>query len=178
MRGMGRWSVVFAALALNACAAVPAAISPPVPTATVAAPPPAATQYTTAVRPDGVVGGTRAAALANEVREALRARGDAAEPDGALAAVAAWFAGQASRAQQRGMAQVALRAGFPGAVSASAAFRLDAAGDDVWRRALADIATNLPVTRYAVYVSPDDVAVVVFGRMEASLAPFPRHFRP
>jgi hypothetical protein len=88
---MGRWSVVFAALALNACAAVPAAMSPPVPTATVAAPPPAATQYTTAARPDGVVGGPRAAALANEVREALRARGDAAEPDGALAAVAAWF---------------------------------------------------------------------------------------
>ena len=116
---MGRWSAVFAALALSACAAVPAAISPASPsepTANVAAPPPAATQYTTAARPDGVVGGARAGALANEVRDALRARGDAAEPDGALAAVAAWFAGQASGAQQRGMAQVALRAGFPGAV--------------------------------------------------------------
>src|SRR5437763_7021076 len=120
---MGRWSVV-AALALSACATVPAATRPPAapskPAVAALAPPPAATQYTTAARPDGVVGGTRAAALANEVREALRTRGDAAEPDGALAAVAAWFAGQASRAQQRGMAQVALRAGFPGAVSASA----------------------------------------------------------
>ena len=124
------------------------------------------------------MGGPRAAALANEVREALRVRGDSGEPDGALATVAAWFAGQASRAQQRAMAHVALRAGFPGALSASAAFRLDAGADDVWRRALADIATNLPVTRYAVYVSPDDVAVVVFGRMEVSLEPFPRRFRP
>jgi uncharacterized protein YkwD len=36
----------------------------------------------------------------------------------------------------------------------------------------------MTVTRYAVYVSPDDVAVIVFGRMEVSLDPFPRHLRP
>ena len=54
-------------------------------------------------------------------------------------------------------------------VSTAAAFRLEAGSDDVWREALADIAGNLPVTRYAVHVSPDDIAVVVFGRMEAKL---------
>jgi uncharacterized protein YkwD len=181
---MGRWSSVVGALALgaSACVAVPAAAPPPrTPSepemAGVGAPAPA-THYSTAARPDGVVGGPRAAALATEVSQALRARGDAGEPDGALAAVAAWFAGQASRAQQRGAAQIALRSGFPGAVSAAATFRLDAGADDIWRRALADIAINLPVTRYAVYVSPDDVAAVVFGRMEVSLEPFARRVRP
>ena len=137
-----------------------------------------AAAYTTAVRPGGVVGGPRAAALANEVREALRARGDEGEPDGALAAVrlvrGAGLRGRATRDGPRSRCARASRA----LVSTSAAFRLDAGADDVWRRALADIAANLPVTRYAVYVSPADVAVVVFGRMEVTLDPFQRRFRP
>ena len=52
------------------------------------------------------------------------------------------------------------------------------ATDDVWRRALGGHRAQPPVTRYGVYVSPDGVAVVVFGRMEVSLDPFPRRFRP
>jgi len=175
---MGRWSSVIAALAVSACASLPATPHAADDTGPQAPAPAPVAQYTTAARPDGVIGGPRAATLANEVREALRARGDTGEPDGALAVVAVWFSGQTSGARQRGASQVALRAGFPGGVSAAAAFRLDAGADDVWRRALADIAANLTVTRFAVYVSPDDVAVVVFGRMEVSLDPFPRHFRP
>jgi uncharacterized protein YkwD len=169
-------------LVATACATTPSPTPSASPSAAAAPveppPPPPAPQYTTAARPDGVVGGPRAVALANEVRDALRARGDAGEADGALAVVAAWLSGQTSRAQKRRVSEVALRAGFPGAVSSAAAFRLDAGADDVWRRALADVASNLPVTRFAVYVSPDDVAVVVFGRMDVSLDPFPRRFRP
>jgi uncharacterized protein YkwD len=170
---MSRRSFVVAALALNACATAPSVT----PTVT-AGEPASAAAYTTAARPDGVLGGPRAAALAREVRDALRARGDAAEPDGALAVVARWLAGQGRAARQGGLADVALRAGFPGAVSTAAAFRPDAGADDVWRQALADIAGNLAVTRYAVYVSPADIAVVVFGRMEVTLDPFPRRFHP
>jgi len=177
-------SLAVAALIFSACATAASNPSAAPSAATgdrieAAAPPPVppATEYTTAPRPDGVAGGPRATALAKQVREALRARGDEAEADGALASVATWLAGQASAARQRGAAAVALRAGFPGAVSTAAAFRLDAGSDDVWKQALAEIASNLPVTRYAVYVSPEDIAVVVFGRMEASLAPFPRRFR-
>jgi uncharacterized protein YkwD len=178
---MGRWSSVVGALALSACATAPTVsptVNPAEPAAEPVEPPANAAAYTTAARPDGVVGGPRAAALANEVREALRARGDAGEPDGALAVVARWLAGRGTGARQSGLADVALRAGFPGAVSSAAAFRLDAGADDVWRQALADVAGNLAVTRYAVYVSPADVAVVVFGRMEVTLDPFQRRFRP
>ena len=139
--------------------------------------PAAAAQYTTAARSDGVVGGPRAMRLAKQVREALRARGDDGEPDGALAAVAVWLAEKGSAARQQDVADVAQRVGFPGAVSTATAFTLGAGVDDVWREALADIARNLPVTRYGVYVSPNDVAAIVFGRMEVTLDPFARRFK-
>ncbi len=78
---------------LDGCAVTPAP-APSRPPAERARAPATALQYVTAARPDGVVGGPDAAALANNVREALRARGDEGEPDGALAAAAAWLAGQ------------------------------------------------------------------------------------
>jgi uncharacterized protein YkwD len=115
--------------------------------------------------------------LATEIGEALRARGDQAQPDGALARAAAWLARQTSASQRRGVGEVALRAGFVGVFQTAAVFLLD--GDsDAWRRALADVASNMPITRYGLHVSDDGVASVVFGRVELSLEPFPRIFRP
>jgi len=140
--------------------------------------PPPAAQYATAPRPDGVVGGARAARLAQEIREALRARGEEGEPDGGLAAAAAWLGRQGLAARPRGAGEVALRAGFPGVVLTAAAFRAGGGRDGVWREALADVAGNLTVNRYGVHVSPDGIAAIVFGRMEAELDPFPRRFRP
>ena len=155
LRGMGRWSSVVAALALSACATAPSGdATPAAPSAAGgragASRPPPPPQYTTAVRPGGVVGGPRAAALANEVREALRARGDAGEPDGALAAVAAWLAGQGTGAQQtrhgarsrcarasRAWSRPRPRSGWTPAPTTSGAGR--------WRTSR----RNLPVTRYA-----------------------------
>src|SRR6185503_10605223 len=92
-----RRSPLFAALVVSACSTVTTGVptSGPSPSASgqrgTAPPPP---QYTTAARPDGVLGGPRAASLAREIRDALRARGDEAEADGALAAAAAWLAAQ------------------------------------------------------------------------------------
>jgi len=170
---------ILTAVFVSACAAAPAfppaGATGPTSGATEAAPAP---QYVTAPRPDGVVGGARAALLAKKIREALHARGDQSEPDGALAAAAIWLAGQRSAAvSERGIREIALRAGFPGAVATAAAFPIDG-GDDLWRSALGDVASNLPITRYGVHVTPDGVATVVLGRMEASLDPFPRRFRP
>ena len=179
---MDRRSSVLAALILGACAsAAPVAPNatalPAQPTVQGERLPPAAPQYVTAARPDGVVGGPRAARLAQEIREVLRARGDAGEPDGALAAVAAWIAGQDADTRRRGMREMAARAGYAGEASTAAVFQLGGGDDDLWRRALASVASNIAVNRYGVYVSADDVAVAVFGRMEVSLEPFPRRFR-
>jgi uncharacterized protein YkwD len=174
---------VLASLVVSACAAVPA--TPAATSAGAAAaeddrePPPAsAARYATAARPEGVVGGARAAAVAKQIGEALRARGADGEPDGALAAAAAWVNRQGLAARPRGAGEVALRAGFPGVVLTAAGFQLGGGRDDVWREALADVAGNVTVNRYGVDVSPEGVVAVVFGRMEAALDPFPRRFQP
>jgi uncharacterized protein YkwD len=140
-------------------------------------PPASARAYTAAAQPDGVVGGPRAEAVARDIAEALRARGDAAQPDGALAAVAAWMTRQTAGGWKRGLGEVAMRTGFVGVFQSAAVFLLD--GDqDAWRSALADVATNMPVTRYGLHVSDDGVAAVVFGRVEVTLDPIPRRFQP
>ena len=171
------------ALLAGACATTPAATSTPALSQPAddpgARPAPASTaQYRTAAQPDGVVGGPRAAVLAKQIREALRARGTDGEPDGALATVGAWLGTRGFAARQRGASEVALRAGFAGVVMTAAAFRLGDGREGTWREALADVASNLTVNRDGVHVSPDGIAAVVFGRMEASLDPIPRRPSP
>ena len=181
---MGRWSSVVAALALSACAARVAATTPPpaAPSAPAAAAVPTA-RARNAVHDRGAARRRRGRAARGGAGErgarGARARGDSGEPDGALAAVGrlargAGVTGRGSAAWPRSRCARAFRA------------RSRPRRRSAWTRApttsgdgrSADIASNLPVTRYAVYVSPDDVAVVVFGRMEVSLEPFPRRFRP
>src|SRR5436305_5572355 len=124
-----------------------------------------APEYTSAPRPNGVVGGAAARALSAEVAEALRARSDVAEPDGALADAAAWFVAANAESRQRGAGIAARRSGFLGMVLTAAVFPIDEPGH--WRRALAALARNFPITRYGVYVSPDGGAGgVVFGYVE------------
>src|SRR6185369_1938751 len=191
-RAVGTWTAwtgIRRAIVLVVFASAASACATATTTVTAAAPPPpgrdggglfaAAPQYMTAARPDGVVGGARAVGLAEEVRAVLRARGDEAEADGVLAASAASIVGAGAWEWIHSPGEVALRSGFPGLVVTAGAFYLDDGGrKDVWRLALADVASNLSVTRYGVYVSPDGVAAVVLGRMEVSLDPFPRRFRP
>jgi uncharacterized protein YkwD len=137
---------------------------------------PVAREYESAARPRGVVGGAAARAVASAVVDELRARGDVAEPDGALASAAAWFVGTDDESRKRGAGAAAARAGFVGTVSTAAAFPVGEPG--TWRQALAALARNLPVTRYGVYVSRDGrLAGLVFGDVALKLAPIPRHPR-
>jgi len=133
-----------------------------------------APEYISAARPNGVVGGAAARALATAVADALRARSDVAEPDGALADAAAWFVAANAEGRKRGAGIAARRSGFVGEVLTAAVFPSDE--PEHWRRALAALARNFPVTRYGIYVSPDGrVAGVVFGNVELTLDSFPRH---
>jgi uncharacterized protein YkwD len=134
----------------------------------------AAPEYISTARPNGVVGGAAARALAAAIVDALRARSDVAEPDGALADAAAWFVVAKAESRKRGAGIAARRSGFVGEVVTAAVFPIDEPAH--WRRALAAVARNFPVTRYGVYVSPGgDVAGVVFGNVQLKLDPFPRH---
>jgi uncharacterized protein YkwD len=142
------------------------------------APPDAAVaEYASAARPNGVAGGAAARALSTAIADALRARSDAAEPDGALAAVAAWLlAANGDESRKRSLETAARRSGFVGAVLTASTFPVGE--PDRWRRALAALARNQPVTRYGVTVSPDGgMAGVVFGDVALKLDPFPRHLR-
>lgn len=130
--------------------------------------------YISTVRPNGVVGGPAARALSTAIADALRARSDVAETDGALADAAAWFVAADAESRKRGSAIAARRSGFVGQVLTAAAFPVEE--PEHWQRALAALARNFPITRYGVYVSPDgSFAGVVFGNVELKLDPFPRN---
>ena len=74
-----------------------------------------APEYISAARPNGVVGGAAARALSAAIVDALRARSDVAEPDGALADAAAWFVAANAESRKRGAGIAARRSGFVGA---------------------------------------------------------------
>src|SRR5204862_258763 len=113
-------------------------------------------------RPDGIVGGPPADELARSIADALRARGSAAVPNGALGATATWMLRQAldaPKSQAAGSEGAARRFGFVGGVLAAAAFPLGgASGADLWREVLGDVTPNLPITRYGVSALADGSA--------------------
>src|SRR5204863_1893016 len=116
-------------------------------------------------RPGGVVGGPEADELGRAIDRALRERGDAAEPDGALAEAAGWVLGEAAAQRQptaTACAGVARRFGFVGTVAVSVAFDL-AHPAPGWREAIASLPRNFPINRYGVHASPGGgSAAVVF----------------
>ncbi len=135
---------------------------------------PVAAEYASAARPNGVAGGGAAVTLSKAITDALRARADVAEADGALASAAAWFLAAGTESRKRGAELAARRAGFVGAVLTAAVFPIGE--PDAWRSALAALAHNVPVTRYGIHVAPDGrVGAVVFGDVALKLEPFPRH---
>jgi uncharacterized protein YkwD len=144
-------------------------------------PAPASALYRTEAQPKGVVGGRAAEDLAREVEAVLRARGATPEPDGVLAATAAWFLKETAegRTHTSGDGQaVARRLGFAGNLVTMATASTDGAQAGLWRQSLAEVPVNLPVTRYGVRVSPAGISAVALGTVEAKLAPFPRHLAP
>ena len=143
--------------------------------------PPPAKEYLTAARPDGVVGGHVAQQVAAAVAQALRERGAEAEPDGALAATAGWFLEETVEDRKHGPhdgERVARHFGFAGDLLTLVTFGLEGEHARYWREALTQLPRNVPVTRYGVRASPAGVAAVVFGSVEATLNPIPRHLRP
>ena len=144
-------------------------------------PPPAET-YVTEARATGVAGGPDAVDVGRELAEALRQRGDVAEPDGALAATAGWFLREAVEGRQPSASDgdaVARRLGFVGSFQRAAAFSLEGPDAGIWRQTLADVPRNMPITRYGVYAAAGGRYVaVVLGDVEVTMAPFPRHLAP
>jgi uncharacterized protein YkwD len=141
---------------------------------------PVAPAYVTTPGANGVVGGPRAQELSAEIAATLAARGATACPDDALAITAGILLGRAARGKTANAVDVeaiARRLGFAGSILSASAFPLG--GTDTgepWRQALAEIAPNLPVTRYGIrYSASANAAAVVFGDVSVSLDPVPRH---
>jgi uncharacterized protein YkwD len=137
-----------------------------------------AASYSTAARARGIVGGRPAQDLARAIDEQLRARGDDAEPDGALGAVAIWIlresvAGRPIEAMR--MEAVSRRYGFAGVLVGSGAFSHPGATPQSYQVRL-DLPRNHPVTRYGVVtIGSGTAGAFVVGAVEADLADFPRH---
>lgn len=165
---------------------VPTPLPPAAPASVIAEPEeprlePAVAAYQTQASPRGVVGGKVAEELAAAVAQALRQRGAEAEADGALASTAAWFLRETAERRDRNSEEcerVARRYGFAGNILTAVTAPLEGDKSDLWRQSLADVPVNVPVTRYGVRASPAGVGAVVFGTVEASLRPIPRHVKP
>jgi uncharacterized protein YkwD len=136
--------------------------------------------YSAAARPEGVVGGSKAVRLQADLTAALDERGDRAEADGALSATASWALREvhAGRPIDLVSSDYASRHfGFGGVVFLSMVFATDDAA--TWRKGLASLPSNIPLTRYGIRISPSgDSAAVVLGSMEGSFEPIQRAFDP
>lgn len=147
---------------------------------------PAARSYATTAGEVAAVGGPRAMALSAAITSALAARGNRAQPDRALTMVAGVLLRRAARggaASAVDVERIARHVGFAGSILSASAFPLDGAAGTQdglpWRQAIAEIAPNLPVTRYGLVVSEAaDAAAgggaVVFGDVSVALEPLPR----
>jgi uncharacterized protein YkwD len=142
-------------------------------------PEPAATTYGTDAGRNGVVGGPDAVELAKAVADALRARGDDAEPDERLAALAAWYHKEVTAGRDPGSPRseaAAGRLGFLGAMHSASVFPLQGPEAGSWRQGVTELARNLSITRYGVWISPDArTGVVALAAVELTVDPFPRH---
>lgn len=144
--------------------------------------PPYAEAYSTEARSGGVRGGG-AASDAEELLEAeLAARGDEAEPDGALAAAAAWalrgaYAEKVS--DMRAVMSMAQRFGFTGLVAGYLVAPLDRANaPEVMRQLVQQVPKNTPVNRYGIVAGQGSDVAVVIGVVQVELEEFPRELAP
>jgi hypothetical protein len=137
--------------------------------------------YSTRARPNGVVGGPAAKQPERLLVRQLLARGDTAEPDGALAAQATWLIAEASAGRRDAGSPnyaVAERAGFAGEVLGELVQSVEHPDLERWMRDLVSIVpSDSPITRYGIAAAAGLVAVVI-GGVEASVAPFPRVASP
>jgi uncharacterized protein YkwD len=141
-----------------------------------------AVMYQTSARPNGVLGGETARRVERDVTERLEARGDRAEPDGALSSVALWFLDELSAGRVPASAEAsrtALRFGFVGTVLGAQGFSTTHSDATVLDAVFQQLPQNYRVTRYGIATADNgtDVAVVL-GSVEVSLADIPREVEP
>lgn len=134
--------------------------------------------YTSAPQPGGAAGHKGAAIeLAAQVAEALAARGQHAEADGALANTACWALSRvhSSRPVDAGSLDAASRRfGFGGVVTSYGAF---ATGTDAWRAQLDRTPSNVPLNRFGVCASPSgSSASLLLGAQEMEFETIPRDY--
>jgi uncharacterized protein YkwD len=137
-----------------------------------------ATMYSTSTHPGGVEGGQTAATLAEQIQARLRERGDAAEPDGALASAAVSLLREAAAGGDVTATRidlVARRFGFAGVVPSSGVARLDDTFRETLEQLVQSVPGNMPVTHFGI-IADESVrgAAILLGNVEATLAPFPR----
>jgi uncharacterized protein YkwD len=138
-----------------------------------------ATAYSTEAQPDGPVAGPGVGQLEARIRKGLAERGHRAEADGTLAATANWCLAELYHQHQ--LDQVGIEAasrhfGFTGVVALYAVF--DVRSDD-WQEQVDRLPSNLPITRYGIFVSPSgSTASLVLGAVEIEYAPIARDFEP
>jgi uncharacterized protein YkwD len=139
-----------------------------------------ATEYSTAARPDGVLGGAEAERLRADIAAALAQRGAAAEADGALGATASWILNEANQGHAidlLGADSASRHFGFGGVLTTLATFDMQTRDD--WRQMLERTPENVRITRFGICVSPQGrSAAVVFGNTDVSYESIPRSFEP
>jgi len=136
--------------------------------------------YTTEAQPDGAVGGPGVERLQADVAGALAKRGDHAQADGALSATASWLLSEVNKGHAidlGGIETASRHFGFGGVLISFAAFGMQQ--NDAWRDQLERAASNMPITRYGIRVSPGGgSAAVVFGSVELSYDAIPHALEP
>lgn len=179
--GSWPWALVsagiLAALLLSGCGAAQVRPSTPVVV------PGYAESYSTAAGSDGVRGGAVASDAQRLLEERLRARGDAAEPDSALAATAAWALQSAyarrSVSDTKLVTTTAQRFGFAGPVLGLVAGPL--AEEQVRlsvNELVAQVPSNTRINRYGIVAGRGSDVALVIGAVEATLDDFSRSLSP
>jgi uncharacterized protein YkwD len=134
-----------------------------------------AEHYVTEPRPHGVMGRIGARQLQADIESVLAARAATPQPDGALAATASWLLREVHenrRVDPTGVEAAARHFGFAGMILSFAAFETESG---YWREALAQIPSNMAITRYGIRTSPSGrSAAVIFADVALSYEPIPR----
>ena len=139
--------------------------------------------YSTEARPDGLRGGSVVSEVKGMLDDLLEARGEKAEPDGALADVAAWLLQRKYTNQDVSSMNVAIQAaqrfGFPGEVNGTMTGPFS--GDD-GKRVLELLVDQVPrgdiTNRYGIVAGNGRDIAVVLGALELTLDDIPRELAP
>jgi uncharacterized protein YkwD len=139
--------------------------------------------YSTEARPDGRRGGGADSEAEELLEKLLGARGEKAEPDGALADVAAWLLQRVYRNEDVSNVRIAIdaaqRFGFVGEINGVMTGSL--ASDD-GKRGLELVVSQVPhgdiTNRYGIVAGKGRDVAIVLGAVELTLDDFPRELAP